>query len=139
MHLNTYLQFNGSCEAAFKFYEQCLGGKIEAITPYEGSPAGQHVPAEWRKTVLHARLAVNGQVLMGSDVPPTPHSHYDQPKGFSVSIEAKDPAEAERLFRTLAENGQVQMPVQETFWAVRFGMCVDRFGIPWIVNCSKAS
>jgi hypothetical protein len=63
MHLNTYLHFNGDCEAAFKFYEQCLGGKIEAITPYEGSPAADHVPSEWRKSILHARLAVNGQLL----------------------------------------------------------------------------
>src|SRR5690348_4307290 len=89
MHLNTYLNFNGNCEAAFKFYEECLGGKIEAITPYEGSPAGDHVPVDWRKNILHARLAVNRQVPMGSDVPPTPHSHYDQPRGFSVSVQTR--------------------------------------------------
>jgi PhnB protein len=140
MQLSAYLFFNGNCEAAFKFYEQCLGGKIEAMTTYEGTPNAQHVPAEWRKKIMHTRLTVDGQALMGSDAPPNaPGGGYEKPKGFSVSLQTKDTAEAERVFRALAESGQVQMPIQETFWAARFGMCVDRFGIPWMVNCERAA
>ena len=134
MKLNSYLFFNGQCEAAFKFYEKCLGGKIEAMLTHEGTPAEQDVPSEWRKKILHARLTVGDQALMGSDAPP---ERYDKPQGFSVSLNVDKPAEAERIFRALSENGKVQMPLERTFWAVRFGMCVDRFGSPWMVNCEQ--
>jgi PhnB protein len=136
MQLNPYLLFNGQCEAAFRFYEKCLGGKIEAMLTHEGTPAEQDVPPEWRKKILHARLTVGDQVLMASDAPP---ERYEKPKGFSVSLNVNAPAEAERIFHALAENGKVQMPLEQTFWAIRFGMCVDRFGIPWMVNCEKNS
>ena len=136
MQLNPYLIVNGQCEAAFKFYEQCLGGKIEAMMPHTGTPAAEQAPAAWGKKILHARLNVGGEVLMGSDVPP---ERYEQPKGFSVSLQIKDPAEAERIFHTLAKEGKVQMPFQKTFWAARFGMLVDRFGIPWMINCDQTA
>jgi PhnB protein len=132
MQLNPYLTFNGQCETAFKFYERSLGGKIEAMLPHAGTPVEQHVPAEWRSKILHARLIVGDQALMGSDAPP---ERYEQPKGFSVSLQTKDPAEAERIFSALATNGTVRMPLQKTFWAARFGMLVDQFGIPWMINC----
>ncbi len=134
MHINPYLNFNGQCESAFRFYEQVLGGKIEAMIPHEGTPAAEHVPADWRQKIMHARLTVDGNVLMGSDAPP---QHRSETKGFHVSIGVDDPARAERIFSALAESGTVQMPIQETFWAVRFGMVVDRFGTPWMVNCDK--
>ena len=136
MQLNPYLTFNGQCEAAFKFYEQCLGGKIVAMMPHAGTPAEEHVPAEWRNKIIHARLIVGDDVLMGSDAPP---DRYEASKGFSVTLGFDNPAEAERVFNALAEKGTVQMPIQETFWAVRFGMLVDRFGIPWMINCEKAA
>jgi PhnB protein len=136
VHLNPYLIFNGQCEAAFRFYEQCLGAKIVAMMTHAGTPAEAQVPAEWRNQILHARLAVGDAVLMGSDAPP---DRYEIPKGFSVSLQVKDPAEAERLFQALAENGTVQMPIQKTFWAARFGMLVDKFGIPWMINCEQAA
>jgi len=132
MQLNPYLLFNGQCEAAFNFYAQVLGGKIEGMLTHAGSPAEQQVPAEWRDKILHARLTVGDEVLMASDAPP---GHYEQPKGFSVSIQLNDRANAERIFNALAENGTIQMPFQQTFWAVGFGMLVDRFGIPWMINC----
>ena len=132
MQINPYLIFDGNCEAAFKFYERALGGKIEAMMTHVGTPAEQHVPAEWRDKILHARLTVNGQTLMASDALP---GHYEAPKGFSVSLQIKDPEEAERVFRALEEKGKVTMPFEKTFWATRFGMLVDQFGIPWMVNC----
>jgi PhnB protein len=136
VQLNPYLFFNGTCEEAFKFYEKCLGGKIEAMMTHAGTPAEAQTPPEWRNKILHARLVVDGQLLMGSDAPP---DRREEPKGFSVSLQMKDPAVAERIFHALAENGNVRMPIQETFWAARFGMLVDRFGIPWMINCEKAA
>lgn len=132
MQLNPYLHFNGRCEEAFKLYEKVLGGKIEVMLPHEGTPAASHVPAEWKKKIMHARLSVGDQVLMASDAPP---GHYHQPQGFTVSISIKDPADAERIFKALADKGKVTMPLDKTFWAQRFGMLVDQFGIPWMVNC----
>ena len=136
MQLNPYLTFNGQCEAAFKFYEKVLGGKIEAMIPHAGTPAEEHVSADWRDKIIHARLVVGDKILMGSDAPP---EHYEQMKGFSVSLGIEKPADADRIFGALAENGTVQMPIQETFWAQRFGMLVDRFGTPWMINCDKPS
>jgi PhnB protein len=135
MQLNAYLYFNGQCEAAFQFYEQLLGGKIEAMIPHAGTPAEQHTPPEWRDKIMHARLTVGTNVLMGSDAPP---GHYHEAsKGYSVSIGLDDPQEAERIFQALAEGGTVRMPLQTTFWAARFGMLADRFGIPWMINCEE--
>lgn len=87
MELNPYLHFNGQCEAAFKFYERCLNGKIVAMMPHAGTPAEQQVPAEWRNKIIHARLAFGDQVLMASDVPP---DQYEKPKGFSVTVSVSD-------------------------------------------------
>ena len=136
MQLNPYLTFGGQCEAAFKFYEKVLGGKIEAMMPHEGTPAAEHVPPEWRNKIMHARLTVGDKVLMGSDAPP---AHHEPMKGFSVTLGVDDPADAERIFHALAENGTVRMPIQQTFWAARFGMLMDQFGIPWMINCEQAS
>ena len=136
MQLNTYLLFGGQCEAAFKFYERCLGGKIVGMMTYGESPMSQQLPPEWRGKIIHARLAVGEEAIMGSDAPP---DRYEVPKGFSVSIGVKDPAEAERIFNELAKNGTVQMAFQKTFWSVGFGMLVDQFGIPWMVNCEQVA
>jgi PhnB protein len=136
MQMNPYLIFNGQCEAAFRFYEKCLGGKIEAMMTHADSPMAQQVPAEWRSKIMHARMTVDGTPLMGSDAPP---EHYRQPQGLSVSLSVKEPGEAERIFQELSENGKVQMPIQKTFWSIRFGMLVDQFGIPWMVNCEQVA
>jgi len=136
MQVNPYLFFNGQCEAAFKFYEKLLGGKILAMMPHEGTPAANSVPAEWRSKIIHARMVAGDQILMGSDAPP---DHHQKPQGFSVNIGVNNPTEAERIFHALVEGGTATMPIGETFWATRFGMLVDRFGIPWMVNCEKAA
>ena len=134
MQISPYLSFNGQCEAAFKFYEQCLGGKIEFLMRYESMPAEFQPSAEWQQKIAHASLTLHGQTLMGADAPPGRHQ---TPQGFHVTIGLSDAAEAERIFAALAENGTVEMPLQETFWAVRFGLVVDRFGTPWMINCGK--
>ena len=126
--LNPYLHFNGQCEEAFNFYAKVLGGEIVAMTE-------EHVPAEWRNKIIHARLIVGDKLLMASDTPP---DRFDQPKGFSVTVGVDTAAEAERIFNAFAEGGTVRMPMGETFFAERFGMVADRFGTPWMVLCEKA-
>jgi PhnB protein len=133
MQLISYLTFNGQCEEAFRFYEQSLGGQIESMMPHSGSPMENHVPAEWKDKIMHARLTVGGATLMGSDAPP---DRYEAPKGSWVHIGLEDAAEADRIFQILSEGGSINMPIQKTFWASRFGMLVDRFGTPWMVNCA---
>jgi PhnB protein len=124
--------FKGDCEAALNFYEQTLGAKIETLMKNAGSPAEEHMPPEWREKVLHARFTIDGHVVMASDAPP---GHQKEPQGFSLSLSFDNTAKGEEIFNKLAEGGFTQMPFGPTFWAKGFGMCVDRFGIPWMVNC----
>ena len=135
MQLNPYLTFDGQCEAAFKFYENVLGGKIEAMMTYGSSPMAEQTPADWRNKIMHARLTVGEKMLMASDAPP---DRREAMKGFSVTISLDDPGQAERIFHALSEKGTVQMPIQQTFWAARFGMLSDPFGTPWMINCEQA-
>ena len=132
MQIVPYLSFKGDCEAAFRFYEQCLGGQIGEIFRYAGSPHAGSVPADWSDKIMHGNLRVGDLALMGADITP---DRYEAPKGFSLSIQIKDSAEAERIFRELSNEGTMVMPLEKTFWAARFGMVVDRFGIPWLINC----
>jgi PhnB protein len=132
MEMTTYLSFKGTCEAAFKFYEQCLDGRSGAIYRYAGTPLANQVPLDWADKVMHASVTIGGQVLMGGDVAP---DRYEDPKGFSLSLQIKRPADAERIFHELASGGKVLVPLEKTFWASRFGMVIDRFGIQWMINC----
>lgn len=134
MKINPYLSFDGRCEQAFKFYAACFGAKPEEPMRYRGSPMAEHTPPDWLDKVLHVSMPVGEQILMGSDAPP---DRYQKPQGITVAIGVDDPAEAERAFAALAEGGTVMMPIAETFWALRFGMLTDRFGIPWMVNCNR--
>ena len=134
MKVNPYLGFDGNCREAFEFYEKCLGGKIEAMIPHRETPAAEHVGPEWQDKIIHACLSVADQLLMGGDSPPGQHAPA---QGFSVSITTADSREAERIYRDLSAGGSVQMPMEETFWALRFGMVTDRFGTPWMVNCPR--
>jgi PhnB protein len=130
--MNPYLSFNGQCEAAFTFYARCLGGQLGEIFRYAGTPLADQVPADWQDKVMHATLTVGEHALMGGDVAP---DRYEEPKGFSLSLHLKSTPEAERIFRELGKDGTVAVPLEKTFWAARFGMVVDRFGIPWMINC----
>ena len=132
MQMNPYLSFKGQCEAAFRFYAERLGGQLGPIFRYAGTPLSDHVPADWQDKVMHASLTLGGQVLMGGDIAP---DRYEEPRGFSLSLHMKGIADAERIFQDLAEDGRIVVPLEKTFWAARFGMLVDRFGIPWLINC----
>ncbi|HKY61176.1 MAG TPA: VOC family protein [Gemmatimonadota bacterium] len=137
MKVNPYLNFDGQCAEAFRFYEKVLGGKIEAMITHGDSPIAGEVPSELHDLVMHARLVVDGQAIMGSDSPP---DRFQKPQGLFVSLDVEKSADAKRIFNALADGGSVIMPFEKTFWAAGgFGMAVDRFGTPWMVNCEKAS
>ena len=133
MQIVAYLNFDGDCAEAFRFYSSTLGGELQMQTQGE-SPMADQATADSRDRILHARLEVGDALLMGSDSPVNGH---ERPQGFAVSITVDDPAEADRIFNTLADGGSVTMPIGETFWAARFGMLTDRFGTPWIVNADR--
>jgi PhnB protein len=130
------VHFNGQCEAAFKFYEQCFGAKIAFLLTWGDSPLASQAPPDWEKKILHGRITIGDTDLVGADAVP---GTYQQPQGFAVLLNVDDPGEAERMFRALAENGKVHMPMQKTFWAERYGGLVDQFGIPWEINCGLPS
>ncbi len=135
MQIVNYLGFHGTCKEAFTFYEKCLGGQIVAMMGYEDMPSTEEISPEWKGRIVHARLIIGSAVLMGGDAPP---SHPLTPaEGFCVSIMADSSEEAERFFAALADGGKIDMPIAETFWAHRFGMLTDKFGIPWMINHEK--
>ncbi|HEV8215212.1 MAG TPA: VOC family protein [Gemmatimonadaceae bacterium] len=132
MEVTTYLTFKGDCEAAFGFYRQCLDGTLGGVFRYAGTPYADQVPADWQDKVMHASLTLGHQVLMGADVAP---ERYEAPKGFSLSLQMSRAADAERIFDQLSAGGTIKTPLEKTFWAERFGVLVDRFGITWLINC----
>lgn len=138
MHINPYLFFDGNCRQAFEFYAQCLGGEIEAMHSAADTPMADQAPAESRDKIMHACLRFGGEMLMASDWNCGPNPvPFERPRGFRVSVNVDSASEAERIFAALVEGGSADMPLQETFFAERFGMLVDRFSIPWMINCAK--
>ena len=132
MQVNPYLFYNGNCDAALKYYQKVLGAKIERVHTYEGGPDEMQIPPDYKNKVMHAHITIDGEVLMASDAPP---GRFNKPQGFSVSLQVENPTDAEKRFKALAEGGTVTMPFGKTFFAKGFGMCVDQFGNPWMVNC----
>ena len=128
------LHFNGQCEAAFKFYEKCLGAKIAFMLTWGNSPMASQAPAGFANKILHGRITLGTTDIVGGDVAA---EHYEQPRGFSILLSMEEPDVAERIFGELSEKGKVQLPLQKTFWAERFGSVVDQFGIAWEVNCEQ--
>ena len=134
MQLNPYLTFNGNCAEAFKFYEKALGAKVVMMMTYGDTPAAKDCAPGMSDKVIHARMTIDGQVVMASDAPA---GRYSTPQGTVLNLGVKEPAEAERIFQALSDGATITMPIGETFWAKRFGMLTDRFGTPWMVNCEK--
>lgn len=134
MKVIPYLFFNGQCEEAFKFYEKVLGAKIEAMLPYKDMPGDMQHPPELLNKIMHARMSIGDQIVMASD---SPADRFNKPQGFDLNLSVEKPEEADRIFKALSEGAQIAMPIAETFWAQRFGVLVDKFGTPWMVNCEK--
>ena len=133
--LGSYLFFDGNCAEAMRFYERALGGKLEVLMTHAQSPIAVQTPPGSADRIMHASLDLGDRKLMASDAMP---GHYQGMKGFSLSLTYPTVAEAKRVFEALAEGGKVTMPLDKTFWAEAFGMLVDRFGTPWMVNGNLA-
>jgi PhnB protein len=128
VRMTTYVNFAGRCADAFHFYEKELGGEIGMMLTHAQSPEPRQVDPEWKNAVLHARITIGGLELMGADIPDAApmRSAY-------LSLQVDTDTQAERIFSALADDGRVFMPMQETFFATRFGQLQDRFGVNWMI------
>ena len=130
MKLLTYLNYGGNCREAFQFYEQNLGGKISAMMTHKQQPGVHDIPPGWEDAVLHARMDLGGTELLASDVPP---ERFQSMRSVYLSLSLGSSEEAERIYALLADGAEIFMPMQETFFAHRFGMLRDRFGTSWMI------
>ncbi len=131
MAINPYLYFGGNCRDAFSRYRKIFGGELTLLA-MKDMPADAQVPADQGELIMHAALKFGEDLLMASDDPTT--DSFGPVQGMQVSFSTSEVTEAERVFEALAEGGQVTMPIAATFWSPAFGMCVDRFGTPWMVS-----
>ena len=131
--IQPYLFFGGRCEEALAFYRTKLGAQVDMLMRFkespEPTPPGMLSPG-FEDKVMHASFRIGGNTLMASDGT-EPGSTF---AGFSLSIAVPTVADADRVFAALADGGQVQMPLDKTFWSERFGMLTDRFGLGWMVS-----
>ena len=135
MKLVPYLNFDGTCREAFRFYQGCLGGKIAFEQTYGETPAKSEVPPDFVDKLVHIRLEAPGIVLLGSDAPP---SFYAPAQGTALTVLVEDTDSGKRIFEQLMQGGKVVMPFGRTFWSPGYGMGIDRFGKPWMVNSESA-
>lgn len=131
--LNTYLNFDGNAREAMEFYKTCLGAELVMMT-FADAPI--QAPPGSEERVMHARLTKGPLMLMASDC--MPGMPFQQGTNFSLTIECDTPQEVDKLFAALSAGGKVTMPVQETFWASRFGMLTDKFGVNWMLDLEKS-
>jgi PhnB protein len=134
--LYTYLNYGGNCRQAFEFYVKHLGGKITALTTHGEQPVSNKVPPDWKHAVLHARIELGDTILLGADIPP---ERFQPMRSAYLSLLVDSIEEAERIYALLSEDGQIFMPMEETFFAHRFAMLRDRFGTSWMLLHERAS
>lgn len=128
MKLHTYLNYNGNCEQAFRFYEEHLGGKITMMMTHSDQPGLNEVPENWKKAILHARISIGETELLGADIP---NCQPMRSAYLSLTVDSTD--EAERIYALLSEGGEIFMPMEETFFAFRFAQLRDKFGTSWMI------
>ena len=133
MAFHPYLFFGGNCREAFNRYKEIFGGDLFIMTMND-MPSDEPVPADQGDLIAHAALMLPDQLLMGSD---DPTDGFGTVQGMQVNYSVPEVAEAERAFAALAEGGKVTMPIAATSWSPAFGMCVDRFGTPWMVSAES--
>jgi PhnB protein len=130
MKLYTYLNYGGNCRQAFEFYAKHLGGKITSLQTHGELPDAANAPPEWKNAVLHARIELGETVVLGADIPP---DRFQPMRSAYLSLLVDSSDEAERIYGLLSEDGQIFMPMEETFFAHRFAMLRDRFGTSWML------
>jgi PhnB protein len=130
MSVQPYLFFDGRCDEAIEFYRKALGAEVEMLSRFKDSPDPDHGAPGSDDKVMHAAVRIGETTILASDGRCTGQPNF---QGFSLSITAASDAEADRLFAALGDGGQVQMPMTKTFFASRFGMLADRFGVSWMI------
>jgi PhnB protein len=128
MKMTTYVNFTGRCAEAFTYYQKHLGGEVGIIMTHAQSPDQNHLSPEWKDAVLHGRITIGGTELWAADIP-----NAEPMRSAYLTLNLQSDSEAERVFSVLAEGGQIFMPLQDTFFASRFGQLRDRFGINWMI------
>lgn len=138
--INTYLNFNGNCEAAFNFYKSVFGGEFIFLGRFEEMPEGDgyKVKDSDKNKIMHVSLPIGKTILMGSDTVGDWGPKFVQGNNFSVSITPENKEEADKLFKGLSAGGHITMPMENTFWGSYFGMLTDKFGINWMVNLEQS-
>ncbi|PCH60506.1 MAG: hypothetical protein COC19_05875 [SAR86 cluster bacterium] len=134
MKLNPHLTFNGNCKAAFEFYHDLLGGSLTLIS-YADSPAAAQVPPDWQHRIVHGTLTLAESEIAGADILP---EQYTKPAGFCLLLQPENEDKAKRLFASLSENGNIEMPIQQVFWSACYAKFTDQFGTPWEISCVEA-
>jgi PhnB protein len=135
MKIYPHLCFDGQCEEAFLEYQRILGGTIITMMKYGESPMAKEVASIWHNKIIHATLQSDEFELAGADFLP---KDYKKPQGFFVILNILEKLAAKQIFESLSVGGEVQFPFEETFWSAGFGALVDRFGIPWEINCNAS-
>ncbi|WP_428490378.1 VOC family protein [Rhodopila sp.] len=130
MLVQPYLSFNGRCDEAVKFYQSAIGAEVQMLMRFKEAPDQSMVPPGSADKVMHVSLRIGDSLVMASDGGCSGTAAFS---GISLSLTAADDAEADRLFAALADGGQVTMPLAKTFFASKFGMVTDRFGLNWMV------
>lgn len=127
MRLDVYLNYGGNCEQAFRFYERHLGGRITGIVRH-GEQPNPGIPAGWKEKILHARIEIGTMVLMGADIP---QAQSMRSAYLTLSLDREE--DAERLYKLLADGGEIFMKMEQTPFANRFAMLRDKFGTSWMI------
>jgi PhnB protein len=136
MLVTPYLNFNGNCREAMGFYADVLGGEVTYMQSHGEAPIAGEIPADHHDLIMHAEVKVGDALIMASDAP---SEHYSRPQGLFVSLHPETIEDADRIYEALSRDGQIYMPLEETFWAERFAMFADRFGTPWMINAGSKS
>ncbi|HSL23889.1 MAG TPA: VOC family protein [Vicinamibacterales bacterium] len=136
MKLYTYLNYGGNCRQAFEFYAEHLGARITSITTHGELSESSNVPPEWKDAIVHARIEIGGTMVLGADIPP---DRFQPMRSAYLSLMVDSVDEAERIYALLTKDGQIFMPMEETFFAHRFAMFRDRFGTSWMLLHERAS
>lgn len=132
MKMNTYVNFAGRCAEAFRYYEKHLGAKVGMVMTHAQAPGPSPVRPDWKDAVLHGRISIGETELMAADIP-----NAEPMRSAYLTLRVDTDGDAQRVFSALSDGGQILMPMEETYFASRFGQVRDRFGVNWMILCER--
>jgi PhnB protein len=135
MSLSFHVDFNGQCQQAFEFYAEMLQGEIDSMLQVKDAPISESFSADWQQKIVHASISIQDVMICGADVKP---EQYQKPRGFYLLLGFGNEAAVIAAFNLLSDGGDVILPPQRTFWSACYAIVIDRFGVPWKLNCSAS-